>query len=164
MPINRTGESEYDKELAKWDLPKRLGGHNCDGFEKYPQMLYKAFRDESGKARCRDISDLYTSDPQLQAKAIAFTAKCQHTVKNDDEYYKAKGQGWCDTQQEALDLLEDQQRDIAQAAAEAAYSVQRMGDKAQREYQAHDAASEGPAVDVPAPRKKPGRPKKTEAV
>lgn len=155
MPIIRTGESEYDKELAKWDLPKRLGGHNADGFEKYPQTLYKAFRNENGKAMCRDISDLYTNDPVLQAKAIAFTKKCEYVVRTEDEYQRALREGWRDTQQQALDLFEAQQRDIAQAAAEAAFAVQRMSDKAKAEYERHDAETEGPAVDVPAPKKAP---------
>jgi hypothetical protein len=163
MPILRTGESDYDKELAKWDLPKRLGGHNADGYEEFPRMLYKAFRDETGKARCGDNRDLYSTDPVVQARAIAFTAQCQLIVRSEDAKRLALSQGWRLTQQEALDTLEAYQQDIAKAAAEAAYAVQRMSAKAHAEYDAHDAASEALAVDVPAPKKKPGRPRKTQA-
>lgn len=157
MPIVRTGESEYDKEMRKWDLPKSQGGYNIDHFEKYPQSLYKAFRDETGKARCRDLSGLYTSDPVIQARSDAFNKKCEFVVRNEDEYQRAIRDGWRDTQQEALDLLEAYQQDIAKAAAEAAYSVQRMSEKAKAEYDAHDANTEAPAVDVPAPKKRRGR-------
>lgn len=161
-----------------WDTPRNqrvrdhegnetaVFGKNAVGFEPYPQMLYKAFRHDKGKAMCGDISGLYTSDPVQQAKADAFTKRCQMIVRDEDEARRAKHDGWRASAQEALDLLEAQQQDIAQAAAEAAYATQRMTEKARREYDAHDAASEGPAIDVPAPRKKPGRKPKvrTEAM
>lgn len=157
MPIIRTGESDYDKEMRKWDLPKHMGGYNANGFEKYPQSLYKAYRNSNGKAMCRDLRGLYSSDPAIQAESEAFNRRCELVVKSEEEYQRATRDGWRDTQQEALDLFEDQQRDIAQAAAEAAYSVQRMTEKARAEYEAHDKETEAPAVDVPAPAKKRGR-------
>lgn len=154
MPVVRTGDSEYDKEMRKWDLPRSQGGHRPDSFEKYPQSMYKAFRNEdNGKAMCRDLAYLYSSDPVVQAKSEAFNKKCELIVRNEDEYQRARSNGWSDTQQEALDLLEAHQRDIAKAAAEAAYAVQRMSENARREYAQHDADSEEPAVDVPAPKK-----------
>ncbi len=153
MPIVRTGESEHDRELQKWDTPRSQGGMRPDSFEKYPQALYKAFRNENGKAMCRDLSFLYSADPVVQARAEAFNKQCELTVRSEDEYQRARNNGWSDTQEQALDLLERHQRDIAQAAAEAAYSVQRMTDTAKREYAAHDAESEDPAVDVPAPKR-----------
>ena len=155
MPIIRTGESEHDKELAKWDLPKRLGGHNADGYEKYPQMLYKAFRNEDhgGKAMCMDTSYLYTSDPAKQARAEAFTRQCQHTVRNDDEFQKALAEGWRETQAQALDLLESYHREMAQAALEANLAARRMSAQAQAEFADHDAKSEDVITDVPAPKK-----------
>ncbi len=167
MPIVRTGESAYDKELARWDRPRnqfvlneqgqREYGMNAVGFEKYPQTVYMAYRAEhhGGKAMCRDISDLYTSDPVKQAQAIAFTAKCERVVRNEDEYQKAIKEGWRDTQEQALERLEAFHQDMAKAAAEAAYSVQRMSQKARDEYDAHDANTEAPATDVPAPKKAP---------
>lgn len=157
MPILRTGDSEYDKELKKWDTPKSQGGYGPDGFEPFPKMLYKAFRreDKGGKVMCGDMDAVYASDPQRQVLAEAFNKQCQRTVRSQGEYEQAKNDGWCDSPADALAYHEKLQQDIAQAAAEAAYSVQRMSDKAQREYREADQASEHPTADVPAPKKAP---------
>ena len=43
MPVVYTPESEYKKELDRWNTPKRQGGFAPDGHEEFPLMLYKAF-------------------------------------------------------------------------------------------------------------------------
>lgn len=154
MPIVRSGESEHDKELAKWDLPKRMGGYGPDGYEPYPRMLYKAHRRENGKVMCMDMSALYGTDMAEMARAEAFNASCQKIVQSEEQYRLAKGQGWCDTPQDALALHEQQAQELATAAAEAAYSVRRMSEKAQREHAEADAATEHPLTDI-APKKAP---------
>lgn len=163
MPIVRSGETEHGKELAKWDLPKRMGGYGADGFEPYPRMVYKAHRRENGKVMCLDMAALYGEDMATVARAEAFNASCHKTVMSEEQYRLAKGQGWSDTPTEALELFERDAQSLATAAAEAAYQVQRMTDKARAEFETADAATEHPLADVPAPKRKPGRPVKAQA-
>jgi len=155
MPIIRTGESEYDKEIERWNAPKRQGGHNADGYEPYPAMRYRAFRNDNagGKAMCGDISGLYTSDPVKQAAAEAFTKRCQVIVADAESDARHHAAGWRKSPELALELFEQEQRAIAQAAAEEMYRVERMGEQARKEYAAHDAATEAPATEVPEPKK-----------
>lgn len=162
MGIVRTGETEYDKEMARWDLPKRLGGHNADGYERYPQMLYKAFRDDSGRMTCMmppPLMHLYLSMPEyLRAESIAkaFTDQCQTTVRTDAEYARKRDEGWRDTPAEALAHAEVLQREIADAAAEEQFRVRRMSEQAQREFAAANAG-DAHVPDPAAPKKRPGR-------
>lgn len=165
MPIVRTGETEHDKELARWDLPKRMGGHNADGYEHYPLMLYKAFRAENGKTQCMAppplIHDFLTMAEyhRAEAAATAFTNRCQITVRNDAEYERARSEGWRNTPGEAVAHFEALQREIADAAAEEQYRVKRMGERAQTEFAEANAGDEH-VPDPAAPKKKPGRPAK----
>ena len=157
MGVVRTGESEYDKELQKWDTPKRLGGYGPDGFEAFPRMLYKAHRRENGKVMCMDMEALYATDMNVALRADAFNRSCQTTVNNQHELDRELANGWRPSPQEALDYQESLARDIAQAAAETNWSVQRMSDKARAEHAAADRATDAPVTDVPAPPKKRGR-------
>lgn len=160
MPIVRSGETDHDKEMARWDLPKRMGGYGPDGFEPYPRMLYKAHRRDNGKVMCMDMSALYGEDMATVARAEAFNASCQKVVQSEDQYLIAKGQGWCDTPTAALEAFEQQQQALAQAAAEVNYQVRRMSEAAQREHAEADAATDAVLADgVPVPKRKPGRPK-----
>ena len=161
MSIVRTGESAYDIEMQKWDTPKRLGGFGPDGFEAFPRMVYRAERreDKGGKVMCMDVEgSLYSTDPVVQARAEAFTNKCQRIVSSEGEYLRAQGEGWCASPADALQAIEKHAQAMATAAAEVNYSVQRMSDKAQREHAAFDAETDGVVADVPAPKRKPGRP------
>lgn len=157
MGIVRNAEptTEYEKELHKWNTPKRLGGYAPDGYEAFPKMLYKAHRRENGKVMCMDMDALYAADMNVQARAEAFNNSCQLTVKSEGEMERALSDGWCRTPADAIEAHEKHQRAIAQAAAEAAYAVQRMSDKAQAEHKAADAATEHPLTDVPAPKRGP---------
>lgn len=170
MGIVRTGETEYDKEMARWDLPKRFGGHNADGYEPYPRMLYKAFRHENGTVMCMEpppqIYEFLTMPEFLraEARAKAFTDRCQLSVRSEAEYQQERSRGWRDTATEAIQHVEAQQREIADAAAEEQFRVRRMSDQAQRELAAANAATDEHVVEVPIPRKKPGRKPKAVAV
>lgn len=155
MAIVRTGESEYDKELQKWDTPKRMGGFGPDGHEPFPRMVYKAFRRDNGKVMCMDMDALYAQDMNTVAKADAFNRSCTLVVKSEGEWERAKSQGWCDSPADALEAHEKHAQAIAQAAAEVNYSVQRMSEKAQREHRAADEATEDPVTDVAAPARGP---------
>lgn len=163
MGIVRTGESEHDKELARWDLPKRLGGHNADGYEQFPQMLYKAFRDDSGQVKCMmppPPMHLYLSMPEYQraeAIAVQFTLACQKTVRDQREYDREVAAGWRDTPALALAHFEAQQQEIATAAAEEQYRLKRMTERAREEHAAANAETDAHVVEVEAPKKR-GRP------
>lgn len=167
MGIVRNAEptTEYEKETHKWDTPKRLGGMGPDGYEAFPKMVYKAHRRENGKVMCLDMDTLYAGDMNVVAKAEAFNRTCQLIVQSEGELDRARNTGWCDSPASAVADIEKHAQAIAQAAAEAAYSVQRMSDLAQREHAAADADTDAPITDViPAPRKR-GRPaKRHEAV
>lgn len=129
MGIVRTGESEYDKELRKWDLPKREGGMNANGMEPYPVMLYKAVERENGKVVCGDPLD------------EQFTARCQTIVFSPSEEQRAREQGWRESPKAALAHHEAIQQEIAQAAAEAAHAAQRMSEKARTERKGREDAT-----------------------
>lgn len=164
MPIVRTGETEYDREMERWNTPKRMGGHGPDGYERFPQMLYKAFRDENGQVKCMTpppMAHMYLSMPEfMRAEAIAdsFTKKCQITVKSESEYERERANGWRDSAPEAVEYFEAQQREIADAAAEEQFRLRRMSEKAQSEHAAANAETDAHVVEVPAPKKRPGRP------
>lgn len=165
MPIVWNDESEYAKELKKWNTPKRHGGFGPDGYERYPQMLYKAFRDENGQTKCMEPPPQayeFLTMPEFmraEARAMAFTNKCQITVKSDAEYDRARAEGWRDTPGDAIAYFEAQQREIADAAAEEQFRVRKMSEKSQAEFADANAATADHVVEVPVPVRRPrGRP------
>src|SRR4051794_4992391 len=104
MGVVISPDSELGKELAKWDKPYR--------FEPFPAMVYKAVL-VNGKAVVTDINP--NSGEMHQGTTLI--------VQSEDELKRAKDQGWRDTPGAALDHHESLQRDIAQAAAEAAHAA-----------------------------------------
>lgn len=139
MAIVITPESEYGKELAKWNKPYR--------FEPYPKMLYRAQRTASGKWSVGDPMD------------ESFTRSCQLIVRDEVEERRANDNGWRETQGEALAYQKSLDDEIARAAAEEAYRVSKMGKKAQAEAAAADAETMDHVAEVPEKRR-PGRPRK----
>jgi len=145
MPVIRTGDTEADRELAKWDTPRSLGGYRPDGYEPYPKMLYRAIRREDGVVVCTDI------DPKTGAMYGGTTC----VVEDRLEHERATRQGWRDDPQAALAHFEAERQDVAQAAAEEAFRVQRMSTKAKDEFQALETSDQIEHVtEVPAPRRK----------
>jgi len=152
MAIVRTGETEFDKEMAKWDAPKRLGGMNANGYEDFPAMLYKARVKGNGQPACMDIPPTrmgfpggLQGDQQWDAavqQADAFTRACQRLVRNGDERDAAVRNGWCETPAAALAAYEAEQQAIGLAAAEANYAATRMSEKAQKERKQREAATD----------------------
>jgi hypothetical protein len=122
-------ESEYAKELARWNTPKRDGGFGPDGYEPYPRMVYQAIA-RNGKAEVGDPAD------------EQFSARCQLIVRSEAEYDRARAQGWRATPTEALAHAEALQIAIATAAAEASFAAQRMTPKAQAERAALEAKTD----------------------
>lgn len=122
MGIVRTGESTYDKELAKWNTPKRAGGYQPDTPQLFPRMIYRAMKLESGKVVCMDL-DPITNEPR---------SACYRIVKSNDELQRAQGEGWVSgSPKEALDAFERQEQALGQAAAEAIAAAK--SEKAKRE-------------------------------
>lgn len=165
-------ESELGKELQKWEQFPRTGvdgtvypAGNPYVFRPYPKMLYKAQAWKNGKALCfaPPVSPYGWRDgnehQQAQIEADAFTRSCQRIVKDEGEHGIAKGQGWCETPQEAQAQHEARLDALAREAAEAAFAANRMGEGARREFDAATDATEHQIADVPAPKRQGPRTK-----
>lgn len=171
MGVLITSESEWGKELAKWEqFPNKpyigeAGPGNPYVYREYPRMLYRAQRMPNGKVSCGEAPPHphYFADPQAYDRELgmieSFNRSCYRLAKDESEEAVLKGQGWCRSQQEALAAFEREQQAIGNAAAEAAYAVARMSDKAQAEHAAAEASTEHHVVDV-VPARKRGRPVK----
>ena len=155
MPVVQSPDSEYARETSKWDLPKRQGGFNANGFEAFPVMLYKAHARANGKVMCGDplatIGD---------AEAEAFSRSCQLHVRGPEELERAHREGWADSPEAALAAYERAQIDIADTAAKRHFSEQTMSATAQAEAAAADAATHEHVADVPVPKKRSHHKKK----
>ena len=42
MAIIHNPDSEYSREMAKWNTQKRHGGFGANGYEPFPKMVYQA--------------------------------------------------------------------------------------------------------------------------
>jgi hypothetical protein len=159
MGVIHNPESEYSRELERWNIPKRLGGFNADHFEFFPLMLYKAFAEDNGKVMCGHplaaVGDV---------KGEAFARRCQLSVKNTEELDRARKMGWSDSPDSAIALFEKQQRTIADETAARHYRDQRMGEQARLEASAADAATHEHVPDVPVSKPRKRSPKKPKAV
>ena len=175
MPVVINPESEYAKELRKWEqFPEKVNGTmypagNPYVYRPFPKMLYKAQTwPRTGKAACfaPPVSPYgWPNQDQYQQallEAEHFTTSCQRTVKDEGEYGLARGQGWCESPQDALAHYEAAQKALSDAAAEAAFMAARMSEAAQREFNAAQAATHEHVADVDAPKRRPGRPRKLE--
>jgi len=154
MPVVHNPDSAFSREMDRWNLPKREGGFNADGYVAFPAMVYKAFPNENGKVMC--------GDPRTamgEAKAETFARKCQLTVRSPEELEKALRAGWEETPDAALTRYDTDQRTIADTAAARHFSDQRMSAKAQAEAKVADDATHEHVADVPVRRKR-GRPTK----
>jgi hypothetical protein len=150
MAIVRTGTAAWELEEAKWNTPRSQGGMRPDTAEYFPTMLYMARRHSSGKWLAHD------------AASEQFSASCQLTVRNEHEKNRAWDQGWRGSPTDAEAYHEQLEQEMAQAAAEAAHSVQRMSGQAQAEFKAAEDATDKHVADVPAPKRR-GRPRKVVA-
>ena len=139
MGVVISPESELGKELAKWEKPYR--------YQHYPLMLYKA-RPLHGRAAVCDPSD------------ETFERTCQRIVSNSREEESSVADGWRVGIGAALDHYEQAQRQIADEAANVAYHVAHMSEKAQAEYAEASAATDSHVTDVQPVKRGPGRPRK----
>jgi|TARA_R110000787_G_scaffold66267_2_gene148914 hypothetical protein len=154
MAIIHNPDSEFSRELQKWNTQKRHGGFGPNGHEEFPKMMYQARPRENGKVMCGD-----PSAAMGDAIGEAFSRSCQLIVHDQDEADKSLKQGWYDTPDLALVGYEDTQKSMADIAAMRHFSDQRMGETAKAEAKAVDDATHLHVPSIPAPRKR-GRPKR----
>jgi CRISPR/Cas system Type II protein with McrA/HNH and RuvC-like nuclease domain len=125
MGIVRTGETEYEKELAKWDKPYV--------HQAFPKMVYRAIKVNGA------VTVLSTDGEHDQ--------KCTKIVGSDRELSAALSSGWHPDPKSAYDALEHADRAHADDAAVVAYEASKMSPKAKREYKRRSAATDKHIVD-----------------
>lgn len=135
------------QELLRWNKKKRDGGMNADGFEKYPQMVYRANRKPTG-------GPFIVIDPMNEQWSMA---NCK-TVGNEQEEKRAIDEGWRPSPDEAIAYANRFEDEIALAAAHRAHEDKRLSEKAQAEAKAADEATADHLPEIPEKRK-PGRPR-----
>lgn len=142
--------SNYAKELRKWDLPKSQGGMRPDSFQMFPKMVYRARRPDSG-------GPILSVDPRDEK----FSAQNQLIVNSESEWTKAKDNGWRDTPQEAIAYANSLEDAVSMAAAHRAHEDKRMSEKAKAEAAAADAETAEHLPEIPEKRRV-GRPRKVD--
>ena len=135
MPLEWSSESNYMKELTKWNTPRRNGGFGPNGHEEFPRMLYKAQRHPmSNKWEVALPRDVISADRTVVVlDAEQFNATCQKTVRNQEEYDRALADGYRKTHAEALDYAEGREQEKAVEAAVRAFEDSKLSEKAQAE-------------------------------
>lgn len=152
-------ESNMAKELKKWNTPKRQGGMNCDGYEEYPRMMFKAQPDptsNSGTLKTRLEGDVFHANGRdVRIYAEEFARRCQQVVNDEREFNKLYRLGWRKTEAEAMEYVRGLEEDVAVAAAHRNYEDRNKSELAQREIEAAEAATHKNFGEIPeAPRVK----------
>ena len=136
MAIIHNPDSEYSREMTKWNTQKRHGGMGANGYEPFPKMVYQARARENGKVMCGDplaaVGD---------AVGEAFARSCQLIVGNEDERDRALAQGWSLGPMEAIEKYEHDMQSIAEVTAQRHFADQRLGALAQAEAKLADDAT-----------------------
>ena len=140
--------SNFGKEMRRWDTPKSRGGMKPDGFERFPQMLYMA-RELPGSGRWgTNVPEppryMYATDAAWTnaiAEADKFNRTCQRIVKNEQEYARARDEGWRDSPTDALKHREALDTAISDAAAHRHFEDRKLSERAQAEARAVDEDS-----------------------
>jgi hypothetical protein len=171
-----TPDSQWGRELAKWNTPRNqvvrmsddsvardihgepIRGMNAVGYEPYPKMLYQAHPSPiTGQPSVGDMppDPLFVTDERQYAQQClaleSFNRRCQKEVGSEEEQRIAVGQGWCVSQQQALDQYDVAQQALARAAAEAAHAAQRLSARARQEFDTASDATAAHVADVPPP-------------
>ena len=132
-PRTRPDGTPYTIDDKEYWLREKDGGirRNDLTYMPYPAMLYRGFLNEKGKI---DVE--------------------RKIVQNKAEHDEAVG--WSEHAADAKAVFERGQELTENAAAEVAYAVQRMSERAKAEYAKASTDSPEHVTDI-APRKKPGR-------
>jgi hypothetical protein len=133
MPAEWSDESYFKKEMKRWDAPKREGGMNRDGFERFPMMVYKPQPNPlSGKYEVAISQDVISLDKTVVLlDAEAFNTSCQMVVGNEEELDRAKRGGWRES--EAMKYHEDELTRLATEAAHRNHDDRNMSEAAKAE-------------------------------
>jgi hypothetical protein len=158
MAIVHNPDSDYAREMEKWDQTTSNGGFGAARFEEYPLMVFKAFQRDNGRVMCGD--PLATVG---DAEGEAFSRSCQLIVRNDDEHDRALGDGWSKGPDTAIEKFERDMQSIAEVTAQRHFADQGLSDLAKAEATQADAATheQVPAVPITPIKRKRGRPRKT---
>ncbi len=152
MPVVVNPDSEYGKELAKWNVKRP--------FAAFPKMLYMAKKRPDGIVSVQETDDrLFGNNP---GAADAWTATCQKVVKDEYEMQKALEAGWRKSQAEALEHHEAREKYKGDVAAHRLYEDRNMSEAAKAEAAEVDASTDEHVPEIPVKRK-PGRPRKIVA-
>ena len=157
MAIVHNPDSDYAREMEKWNQPTTNGGFGAARFEEYPLMVFKAFKRENGRVMCGD--PLATVG---DAEGEAFSRSCQLIVRNNDERDPAMADGWSVAPDKAIEKYELDMRSIAEVTAQRHFADQGLSDLAKAEATQADAATheQVPAVPITPVKRKRGRPRK----
>ena len=166
-----TPDSEEGKELLKWQMfPSNWNGEHIPAgrpyvFRPYPRMLYKAVTKANGQVICLEPAPnpaLYPTQADYE-RAVwlndQLNKSCTRIVESEREHDAARSDGWRDSATDALAAHEALQQEIAQAAAETNFAVQRMSPKAQAEHRAAVEETDEQVTDLK-PAKTRGRKRK----
>jgi len=133
---------------------------------EYPKMLYSPSYGDARKAKdaalripARGTEDGLRAQALLDAERDLQTSMC---IVHDADEERDRHGAWYETPTAAEVAKEAMAQAVAQAAAESAYTDRAMSPAAQAERAAYDAESEAHVIDLPAPRRGPGRPRKEE--
>lgn len=120
MAVVIAPETDYAKELAKWEQPNRQ-------YVEFPKNLCRATRTDRGPV-------------EVTAWVVA------HDADDEQRWY---GKGYHPSQQAALDAFHAEDREMARLAAERAHDERSMSPKAQAEAAAVDAATDQHVPVIP---------------
>ena len=154
IPISTA--TQLGKELLKWELKP---GYNPQA-NPYPKMLYRAQKCKDGVPRAimdepsqydynKDTMGLMQRDAD---QVRAFNLANQKTVQNEDEHAIAKGQGWCESMDEAVELAHRVEFKRQDAVADRLISDRNMSEKARAEARAAEVSSEDLMPEIPVSR------------
>ena len=131
MAIHRAPEDAYVKEQAKWErqsvmingtyieaVPVSQGGRKDFPLTEYPKALYRAESADGG--------------PRISG---------YREVADEGQERLAKGQGWHESQEEALEAVTAQELEYARLAANRAHNDRWMSQKARDEAAVVDEAT-----------------------
>lgn len=150
MAMVITPESEYGKELAKWNVKRP--------FTAFPRMLYMARRRPDGVPSTGEVDDkIFGNQP---GAAETWSNGCYLVVEDEDQMREAMSRGWRQTPAEAMARFNEKEQALANLAAVRAYEDRNMSDAAKAEAAKLEASTEEHLPEIPEAPKKRGRPAK----
>lgn len=154
-------ERGHVNALRAANARKSQGGTHADGFEEFPKMLYKAKPHPISNRYYVSLAEdeLSLDRTRVLVDAQAFNRQCQLTVEDAEKEARAKKDGWCTSQAEAMLAVEAREKRDAHAAAHRNYEDRNLSEKALAESKRVEETSPGHLGEIPEqPKKRRGRP------